>query len=79
MGHRILLFWIRFYSNKKNRLERIMLRDGAKKKEVERIMKFQLDEKQKIERSDFIIVNNKTKEDLEDDIEFLGKVLKFLK
>lgn len=77
--YKYLDYVIMVYSNKKNRLERIMIRDGAKKKEVERIMKFQLDEKQKIERSDFIIVNNKTIEDLEEDIEFLSKVLKFLK
>jgi dephospho-CoA kinase len=77
--YKYLDYVIMVYSNKKNRLERIMLRDGAKKKEVERIMKFQLDEKQKIERADFIVVNNKTIEDLKDDIEFLGKVLKFLK
>jgi dephospho-CoA kinase len=67
------------YSNKKNRLDRIMIRDGAKRAEVERIMKFQLDEKHKIEKSDFIIVNNKSIQDLEGDIEFLSKVLKFLK
>lgn len=77
--YKYLDYVIMVYSNKKNRLERIMLRDGAKRSEVERIMKFQLDEKQKIERSDFIIVNNKTIEDLEDDIEFLSKVLKFLR
>lgn len=77
--YKYLDYVIMVYSNKKNRLERIMLRDGAKRSEVERIMKFQLDEKQKIERADFIIVNNKTIEDLKDDIEFLGKVLKFLK
>jgi dephospho-CoA kinase len=79
MFYKYLDYVIMVYSNKKNRLERIMLRDGAKKKEVEKIMKFQLDEKQKIEKSDFIIVNNKTIEDLEEDIEFLSKVLTFLK
>jgi dephospho-CoA kinase len=77
--YKYLDYVIMVYSNKKNRLERIMLRDGAKRSEVERIMKFQIDEKHKIERSDFIIVNNKTIEDLKDDIDFLGKVLKFLK
>jgi len=77
--YKYLDYVIMVYSNKKNRLERIMLRDGAKRSEVERIMKFQLDEKIKIEKSDFIIVNNKTIEDLEEDIEFLGKVLTFLK
>ncbi|MCX6166025.1 MAG: dephospho-CoA kinase, partial [Ignavibacteriae bacterium] len=79
MFYKYLDYVIMVYSNKKNRLERIMMRDGAKRSDVERIMKFQLDEKQKIERSDFIIVNNKTIKDLKDDIEFLSKVLKFLK
>lgn len=69
---------IMVYSNKKNRLQRIMIRDGAKKKEIERIMSFQLDEKEKIERSDFVVVNNKPLNDLEKDIEFLSKILKLL-
>ena len=77
--HKYLDYVIMVYSNKKNRTDRIMVRDGAVRKEVERIMKFQIDEKQKIEKSDFIIVNNKTIEDLKGDIEFLSKVLKFLK
>jgi dephospho-CoA kinase len=77
--HKYLDYVIMVYSNKKNRLDRIMMRDGAVRKEVEKIMKFQLDEKHKIEKSDFIIVNNKTIEDLKGDIEFLSKVLKFLK
>jgi dephospho-CoA kinase len=77
--YKYLDYVIMVYSNKKNRLDRIMMRDGAKRSEVERIMKFQLDEKQKIEKSDFIIVNNKSIQDLEGDIEFLSKVLKFLK
>ena len=77
--YKYLDYVIMVYSNKKNRLDRIMIRDGAKRTEVERIMKFQLDEKHKIEKSDFIIVNNKSIQDLEGDIEFLSKVLKFLK
>ncbi len=77
--HNYLDYVIMVYSNKKNRVNRIMLRDGAKKKDIERIMEFQLDEKEKIERSDFIVVNNKPIEHLEKDIEFLAKLLKFLK
>ncbi|MCX6160685.1 MAG: dephospho-CoA kinase [Ignavibacteriae bacterium] len=70
---------IMVYSNKKNRLQRIMLRDGANRKEVENIMRFQLDEKLKIEKSDFVIVNNKSIEDLESDVEFFSKVLRVLR
>ncbi len=77
--YKYLDYVIMVYSNKKNRLLRIMLRDGAKKNEIERIMKFQIDEKEKIEKSDFVIVNNKTCEDLEKEVEFFSKVIKVLK
>lgn len=76
--HKNLDYVIMVYSNKKNRLERIVRRDGAKKKDIERIMSFQLDEKEKIERSDFVVVNNKPLDDLEKDVEFLSKILKLL-
>jgi len=76
--YKYLDYVIMVYSNKKNRLQRIMLRDGAKKKDIEKIMGFQLDEKEKIERSDFVVVNNKPIDDLEKDIEFLSKILKLL-
>lgn len=76
--YKYLDYVIMVYSNKKNRLQRIMIRDGAKKKDIEKIMSFQLDEKEKIERSDFVVVNNKPIEDLEKDIEFLSKILKLL-
>lgn len=56
-----------------------MMRDGVRRKDVERIMKFQLDEKIKIERSDFVIVNNKSLEDLEREVEFFSRVLNVLK
>lgn len=77
--HKYLDYVIMVYSNKKNRLQRIMHRDGAKKKDIERIMSFQLDEKEKIEKSDFVVVNNKPLEALEKDVEFLSKVLNLLK
>jgi len=77
--HNYLDYVIMVYSNKKNRLNRIVMRDGAKKSEVEKIMSFQLDEKLKIEKSDFVIVNNKSFEDLEKDVEFFGKILRILK
>ncbi|MCI0473139.1 MAG: dephospho-CoA kinase, partial [Ignavibacteria bacterium] len=76
--HSYLDYVIMVYSNKKNRIDRIVTRDGAKKTEVERIMSYQLDEKIKIEKSDFVVVNNKSFSDLEKDISFLGKLLKFL-
>lgn len=66
------------YSNKTNRLKRIMMRDGAKKKDVEKIMSFQIDEKKKMKAADFIIENNKQVKDLEANVEFLCKFLKLL-
>lgn len=76
--HKILDFAITVYSNKKNRLERIMLRDGAKKKEIEQIMKYQLDERIKVEKSDFVIINNKSLDVLYENILFLSKILKLI-
>ncbi|MCU0372968.1 MAG: dephospho-CoA kinase [Ignavibacteria bacterium] len=76
--HSYLDYVIMVYSNKKNRIDRIVARDGARKSEVEKIMSYQLDEKIKIEKSDFVVVNNKSFEDLEKDIRFLGKLLKIL-
>lgn len=70
---------ITVYSNKKNRMQRIRLRDEATYKEIETIMHYQMDEKEKIENSDFVIVNNKSLEDLEAQTIFIGKVLKALK
>lgn len=70
---------ITVYSNKKNRMQRIRLRDEATYKEIETVMHYQMDEKDKIENSDFVIVNNKSLEDLEAQTIFIGKVLKALK
>ena len=70
---------ITVYSNKKNRMARIRLRDEATYKEIETVMHYQMDEKDKIENSDFVIVNNKSLEDLEAQTIFIGKVLKALK
>jgi len=77
--HKYLDYTIMVYSNKKNRLERIMMRDGAKRNEIEKIMKYQLDEKIKIEKSDFIIVNNKSLEELSREVEFFSNILNALK
>lgn len=70
---------IMVYANKKNRLQRIMERDGATKADVERIMKYQADDKTKIEKCDFVLVNNKDVENLDQQAEFLVKVLNALK
>lgn len=77
--YKYLDYVIMVYSNKKNRVQRIMMRDGANRKEIERIMKFQLDEKVKIEKSDFVLVNNKSLDDLDKDMELFSKVLNILK
>lgn len=69
---------ITVYSNKKTRLERLMLRDEASKSEITNLMKFQLDDKSKMEMSDFIIINNKTEDYLKKQVDFLSMVLKAL-
>ena len=69
---------IMIYANKKTRVERIMMRDGAKKSEVESIMKYQIEDKKKLEMSDFVVVNNKTEEQLDEQIDFLARLLKSL-
>lgn len=67
------------YSNKQNRIKRIMRRDGASKKDVEKIMKHQMDERKKIEKADFVIINNKSLDGLSREIELFIKILKVLK
>lgn len=67
------------YSNKENRIKRIMNRDGAKRKDVEQIMKYQLPEMEKVKRADFIINNNKSFDGLSKEIEAFSEILKFLK
>jgi dephospho-CoA kinase len=67
------------YANKKNRIQRIMERDGATKADVERIMRYQDDDKTKIEKCDFVLVNNKDVEHLNEQADFLVKVLNALK
>ncbi|MBS1551886.1 MAG: dephospho-CoA kinase [Bacteroidetes bacterium] len=69
---------ITVYSNKKNRIERLMIRDEASRSEINHLMKFQIDEKIKMEMSDFVIMNNKTIDDLKMQVEFMSKVLKAL-
>jgi dephospho-CoA kinase len=76
--YKYLDYVIMVYSNKKNRLDRIMIRDGAKRTDVEKIMKYQIDEKAKIEKSDFVVINNKSLEHLERQVEFLSRILKLI-
>jgi dephospho-CoA kinase len=71
-------FVVTVYANKKNRLCRLMHRDEASKNEINRLMKFQIDDKSKISMSDFVLVNNKTLEDLKIQVDFLSKLLKAL-
>ena len=66
------------YSNKKNRINRLMVRDESSKTEINHLMKFQIDEKNKMEMSDFVIMNNKTVNNLKKQVDFLSKVLKAL-
>jgi len=42
-------------------------------------MKFQMDEKKKIRKSDFVIVNNKSEEDLVKQAGLISNVLKAIK
>ena len=69
---------ITVYSNKKNRVSRLMLRDEASRNEVNHLMKFQIDEKSKMSMSDFVIMNNKSLSDLKIQVDFLSTVLKTL-
>ena len=66
------------YSNKKTRIKRVMLRDGAKRKEIEKVMKYQMDERKKMERADIIIMNNKNMEGFSEQIDYVGKLLSSL-
>ena len=69
---------ITIYSNKKNRIDRLKLRDESSTNEVNHLMKFQMDDKSKMTMSDFVIVNNKKLSDLKVQVDFLSKVLKAL-
>lgn len=66
------------YANKKNRIKRVMLRDGAKKADIEKIIKYQIDEREKIEKADFVIINNKSIDGLNENIDFFSNIIKNL-
>jgi len=75
---KVLDYVITVFSNKKTRIDRIMFRDGAKRREVERVIRLQMDDRLKVEKSDFVVVNNKTIEDLYNQAEILGKIIKII-
>lgn len=70
---------ITIYSNKKNRIDRLKVRDESSTNDVNHLMKFQMDDKSKMAMSDFVIINNKKLSDLKIQVDFLSKVLKALK
>ena len=67
------------FANKENRIKRIMQRDGAKRVDVENMMRYQIDERIKVKNADFVIKNNDTMAKLNQQINFLSRVLKTLK
>ncbi len=69
---------ITVFSNKKERIDRLKIRDEASTKSINELMKFQVDEKKKMEQSDFVIINNKSLKDLKIQTDFLSKILKAL-
>ncbi|MBM4158456.1 MAG: dephospho-CoA kinase [Ignavibacteria bacterium] len=75
---KLLDYVLMVYSDKENRIKRIMERNGVKREEVEKIIKMQMDDRKKTERSDFILVNNKSCEFITKQVEFLGKFFRTL-
>lgn len=69
---------IMVYSKKKDRVDRLKIRDESTSKSITELMKFQIDERKKMEMSDFVIVNNKSLKDLKIQVDFLSKILKAL-
>lgn len=69
---------VSIYADKKTRINRLILRDESSRNEINHLMKFQLPEKTKLQLSDFVILNNKSHEELKKQVEFLGRVLKAL-
>ena len=75
---KFLDYVITIFSNKKNRTERIMFRDGVRKKDVDKVMKLQMDDRIKVEKSDFVVINNKTIDHLHKQAEILGKIINII-
>ena len=76
--NKYLDFVVMIYSNKKTRIKRVMLRDGAKRKDIEKVMKYQMDERKKIGMSDIIVMNNKTMNGFSEQIDYVGKLISLL-
>lgn len=66
------------YADKNIRTKRLILRDESSKNEIYHLMKYQLEDKKKMEMSDFVIMNNKSLEELKKQVDFLSRVLKAL-
>jgi len=57
-------------TDKKKRIERVMKRDGSTEQEVKARMKHQLSDDELIKKSDFVLHNDKTKDELASQINF---------
>lgn len=66
------------YSNKANRIKRILKRGCMSKSEIERIIRLQMPEKEKLKKADMIINNNGSLKQLKNKTYFIYKVLKTL-
>ncbi len=73
MNHVVLI-----YTNKENRIKRIIKRDGTKRKDILKLMKLQLSEQEKVKRADFIIKNNSNSAGLNKSVKAFSKILKRL-
>lgn len=69
---------ILIYSNKRNRIKRIVERDKISVADVKKIMALQMDERKKLKLADFVIKNNASPADLKRNIISLEKILRKL-
>lgn len=69
---------IMVFSNKEQRIKRIMQRDGIKRKDIESIMKFQIDDREKVKKADFVIYNNGSLSGLDSQVNFISNIIKTL-
>ncbi len=67
------------YSPENLRIQRVMMRDGAKKEDVEKLMKLQYPEELKLKRADFILKNDGKKIDLKRAVKDLSKIIERIK
>lgn len=67
------------YSPDNLRVQRVMMRDGAKKGDVENLMKLQYPEELKLKRADFILKNEGRKIDLKKAVKDLIKIIERIK